>query len=266
MTRDAAPAPAAPPAPEVGSRLAAALRQVVRETCGLVVPLECACGEEGALLCAGCRALLGRSPQRVDEALDALQILQSARIRESAEGPAGADHRALLPVIALGDYSGPLQRLVLGWKNGGRAHLVGPFADALAPALGTARTPLLLVPVPSRLSARIRRGADHTRELAEALQRRAAAPARVMPVTVRMGEGQRGRGARQRRARSLELSRVTARRLRSAASGGARILLIDDVVTTGSTLRALHAALAREGVAASGALVVASARMPGGAP
>ena len=42
-------------------------------------------------------------------------------------------------------------------------------------------------------------------------------------------------------------------------------LVVDDVVTTGATLRGMHEALDAEGIEVLGAVVIASARMPGAA-
>src|SRR5699024_8165180 len=99
------------------------LREVIAQTCALVAPRQCPCGREGARLCPACAALLHAEPRRVESCCDALQMLTSARVREERrEGevlPAGVDHTPLLPVLALGEYGGDLQRLVLAWKNGG---------------------------------------------------------------------------------------------------------------------------------------------------
>lgn len=237
-----------------------ALTAVLRETCGLLVPLVCPCGAEGHLLCADCSALLAATPVRVDAACDALQLVSAARVREGPGGePVGVDHSSLLPVHALGEYAGPLQDLVLGWKNGGRAHLVPAISRGLAPAVETVAggEGAMLVPVPSRLSARLRRGEDHTAVLAAALSRRTGLP--FERLTARTGEGQKGRSARQRRTRHLyPAPRALARTRRNRAP----VILVDDVVTTGATLRSCVEGLAGIGVHVKGAVVLAAARMP----
>lgn len=231
------------------------MRHIASETSGLIVPRECPCGREGAFLCTRCAGLLRVPPVRVDAVCDALQIVHRSRLRETPEGPAGVDHRALLPVLALGEYSGDLQRLVLGWKNGGLAHLARPMAQGLAPAVAMlcsgAQAPVL-VPVPSRLGAQLRRGEHHTGELARALAR--CTSARSSTVGLRLGHGQRGHGARERRGRSAVLT--------GTVPGGGPLILVDDVVTTGSTLRAVVQALRAGGAEVRGAVVVASARLP----
>ncbi|UQN30081.1 ComF family protein [Brachybacterium kimchii] len=248
-------------------RAAELLVAIVRETCGLLVPLECPCGSEGRLLCEDCAGLLASEALRVEAVCDALQLVQDVRVRAGEDGaPAGVDHRPLLPVMALGEYAGPLQDLVLAWKNGGRAHLVPVLARGLAPAaraLAAAgeepdpgRGPVL-VPVPSRLGSRVRRGEDHTAQLAAAISRRTGLPWEVLRGT--LGEGQEGRTARQRRRRHLAVRSGSLPRTRRE---GAPVILVDDVVTTGATLRASAEAIGRLGIEVVGAVVVASARLP----
>lgn len=264
-----------PPAPGPSDReergvLAAAgewAREVLAQTCGLVAPRDCPCGTEGAWLCTTCRALLSAPPVRVDATCDALQQLHAARVRdEGPEAPAGVDHVPLMPVWALGEYGGDLQRIVLAWKNGGRLHLGPDLAQGLAPAVtaitGAAGLPddgqgPDLLPVPSRLAARLRRGEDHTAELVREL----AARGLGRPLLLRASptNTQEGLGSRGRRRRGMLLDERAARR---AARRGAPVVIVDDVVTTGSTLRALHGALTAAGLEVLGAAVVAAARIP----
>jgi predicted amidophosphoribosyltransferase len=244
----------------------AALVEIGAQTCSLVAPRRCPCGQEGTWLCRSCRTLLHGPPLRVDASCDALQVLTAARVREERRDgrllPAGVDLAPLLPVLALGEYEGDLQRLVLAWKNGGMLHLCGTLAVSLAPAVdrlaqeaGTAEP--LLVPVPSRRGARLRRGEDHTGELVRALEQAGAGRAvllRAAPTTA-----QEGQGARARRRRRIRLDPSAARRLAARARP---VVIVDDVVTTGATLRGMHEALTTAGIEVLGAVVIASARIP----
>ena len=242
------------------------LREVIAQTCALVAPRHCPCGEEGTWLCGRCAALLEASPRRVESSCDALQVLTAARVRaQHHDGqllPAGVDHSPLLPVLALGEYGGDLQRVVLAWKNGGMLHLGARIAPALAPAVdrlaADARlTDPALVPVPSRRGARLRRGEDHTAELVRAVARTGAGHPlllRSRPTTT-----QDGQGARQRRTRRIHLD---GRRARAAGRRAQPVIIVDDVVTTGATLRGMHEALTAAGMVVLGAVVVAAARVP----
>ncbi|MGO1683936.1 MAG: ComF family protein [Brachybacterium sp.] len=242
------------------------LHEVIAQTCALVAPRQCPCGREGAWLCHACAALLRAEPRRVDSCCDALQELAAARVREERRGehllPAGVDHTPLLPVLALGEYGGDLQRLILAWKNGGMLHLGARIAPALTPAVellaeSADGAPMQLVPVPSQRSARLRRGEDHTAELVRAMERSGAG--RALLLDARPTTAQDGQGARQRRTRQILLSGPSARRAGRAA---APVIIVDDVVTTGSTLRGMHEALTAAGMRVLGAVVVASARLP----
>ena len=242
------------------------LREIAAQTCSLVAPRQCPCGEEGTLLCARCIALLEAEPQRVEQCCDALQELSAARVRDVRVGaqllPAGVDHTPLLPVLALGEYEGDLQRLILAWKNGGMLHLCRTLAVSLAPAVdrlvqeaGAAEP--LLVPVPSRRGARLRRGEDHTGELVRALEREGAGRAMLLRATPTTA--QEGQGARARRRRRIRLEPSAARRV---AVRNRPVVIVDDVVTTGATLRGMHEALTASGIEVLGAVVIASARIP----
>lgn len=241
--------------------LGPAVREVIAQTSSLVVARECPCGQEGTWLCKGCAARLTQPALRVESCCEALQDLSAARVHElSPQLPAGVDHTAVLPVLALGEYSGDLQRLILAWKNGGMLHLGRRIAPSLAPAVaqfgraGRVRRPVL-VPVSSRLSARLRRGEDHTAELVRELGRVGAG----RPLLLRSAPttAQDGLTARQRRSRRVRLARSATRHVDAGP-----VVIIDDVVTTGSTLRGMHTALTEAGFDVLGAVVVASARVP----
>ena len=245
-------------------RLARAVGEVAAQTCALVVTRQCPCGSEDTWLCPGCAAQLTAAPIRVESCCDALQHLSAARVLPQGPLlPAGVDHTPLLPVLALGEYAGDLQRLILAWKNGGMLHLGRRIAPGLAPAVtelataAGARRPGL-VPVPSRLGARLRRGEDHTAELVRELGRLGAGRPLLLPSTPTTA--QEGQGARQRRGRQIQL--LGPARRRTGEDRAPPVVIIDDVVTTGSTLRGMHEALTREGWTVLGAVVVASARVP----
>src|SRR5690625_6063422 len=87
-------------------------------------------------------------------------------------------------------------------------HLGRRIAPGLAAAVtdlaaGAGGRPPGLVPVPSRLGARLRRGEDHTAELVRELGRLGAGRPLLLPSTPTTA--QEGQGARQRRGRQIQL-------------------------------------------------------------
>jgi predicted amidophosphoribosyltransferase len=220
-----------------GVRVTPVLLAGARALADLVLPRTCAgCGVPGAVLCRSCAALLTRP-----------------RLAQPRRHPPGFP-----PTVAAGAYAGPVRPAVLAFKEHGRAELAAPLGTALALAVAAVLSglpaphpgPVLLVPVPSSRAAVRRRGRDHVRELADAAAaelRAAGVPARTVRllgrVTGRRVRDSAGLDAAQRRANLA--GRFRALPVRAGLPSGSRLVLVDDVVTSGATLteaaRALRA-------------------------
>ena len=227
----------------------------------LALPVGCAgCGRAGVRVCPACRAAASgwRGGPRA--------VVPDPR-------PTGFP-----PTWAAAAYAGPLARWVVAYKDGDRrdlrrelAPLLGAAVDAALTDLGaTGREPagvagpVLLVPVPTSYGARRRRG-DHpltglARDVARGLRVGEVVLAPVLRVRRRVAD-QAGLSAVGRAANLAEAFSVRARHAPRVA--GARCVVVDDIVTTGSTVveaaRALREAGADVVVAAS---IAATQRRP----
>lgn len=156
------------------------------------------------------------------------------------------------------DYDGAIRDLINAFKFGRLDYLGAPLGEQLAlriaPLLGTAiPRPDLIVPVPLHWWRSMRRGFNQAHLLAAAIAGVTGYPLRPhLLVRCRAGRRQLG-SSRHERLRSLdacfEVPHGLPRRRPRAEIEGRRILLVDDVLTTGATLlacaRILHRAGAR---------------------
>jgi ComF family protein len=222
------------------------VRDALLDALAVLLPVECAgCGADDRALCAECRAALG--PEVSARDVGGLRVWAGLRYEGVARAvllalkrDARLDAaRALAPALAAA--------LVAG-RVAAQPHPAGRVAAQ--PRIETPRieTPLLLVPIPGSRSAYRRRGYDPVRLLmarAGLHGIRVFAPARPHAAQKTLGVGDRERNLRG----VFRLRRPVA---------GHRILLIDDVVTTGATLREAARVLRDAGADVVGAVVVAS--------
>ncbi|WP_415012656.1 ComF family protein [Amaricoccus sp.] len=151
-------------------------------------------------------------------------------------------------------YGGSGRRMVLALKHGDRLDIVGPLAAWMA----AAGRPLLaeadvIAPVPLHWIRLLRRRYNQSAELARGIGRIAGKPV-VPDLLVRRRATTPQEGGREARAANQAGAIALAPR-RSVA--GRRILLIDDVLTTGATLSTCTEALRGAGAAGVDVLVLA---------
>ena len=195
--------------------------------------------------CLGCGVL---AVTRLHE-----RLCDACRVELAAGSLRPCPVEGVAATIAATAYRGPAIRIVAALKSGAKPAAAETMAELLTEALGRLPGESVLVPVGPARGRRLVRGLDPAEELALALARRLGL--RVAQVLVRLDRRrQRGRG-RELRLREPPRFRV---------SGGAppRAVLVDDVLTTGGTLRACAAALSAGGSRSVSALVFA--RTPAG--
>jgi predicted amidophosphoribosyltransferase len=233
---------------------------VLRDACGeladaasdLLLGGRCAgCERPGRVLCAACA--------------DALPVDGHPAWPDPV--PAG-----LVPPWAAAEYAGPVRAMVIGHKERRLLGLGAPLAGLLAQAVRAALVdvpggPVVLVPVPSRPGVARGRGHDPTGRVtarAARLLRGSGYDVVAMPL-LRSRPGavdQAGLGAAERAANLAgsmhcpveALRRLAARRHRT------RIVVCDDVITTGVTLRDAQRALEAVGLDVTAVAAVAATR------
>lgn len=175
----------------------------------------------------------------------------------------------LAPPYAVGEYADGLRALVVRHKEDRLLALARPLGELLAVAVRSAVADpaqrVLLVPVPSRRAAQRQRGYDPTaamvRHAARALRSdgRAADVAPLLRLRSPVRD-QAGLGA-EARSRNLAGSMWCPSTLvRRRAGIRARVVVCDDVLTTGATAREAQRALESVGIGVQAIACVAATR------
>ena len=172
----------------------------------------------------------------------------------------------LSSLASAADYAGPLPAIVQAFKYGGHQSLAAPLAERLAfhPHLGLDDVDLV-VPVPLHPWRRVVRGFNQADRIARRLGR---TPTTVL-ARVHRTVPQAGLTAAVRRRnlrgtiRLMPCLTAAGRARQRARLAGARVLLVDDVVTTGATLSACAEVLREAGARDVRAATVARTPPPG---
>lgn len=195
------------------------------EILAFVLAAACAgCDRIGAALCPACRRALRPAPLTV-------------------RTPAGQTVRAAL------EFSGVTARCVRALKGSGQTRLAAPLGLALTAVVDVAGLDGI-VPIPTSRAAFRTRGY----RVPELLLRAAGTSPLRMLRHVGRHRDQRGAGVEER-ARNVRGSMV-ARPARAARA--AKVLLMDDVVTSGATLDEGRRVLREAGVEVVGAIALAA--------
>lgn len=211
------------------------------------------------------------------------------RVRSWDEGRAGliypGDDESILPVYALADYDGVARHTIVSWKNSVTAGLTEALVDLVAQRATEIEldAPVSVVPAPSSwrrrhdgrlvtlhiargLSAGLNRQAHAEHQKGAGVQRAEGRKSELAVVDEVLSQGSittglsmsRGRArssGRGRKGREIRVRRQPSRR---------RVIVVDDVLTSGATLAGCSDALARGGSEVIAAFVLAAARDPRG--
>jgi ComF family protein len=224
----------------------------------LLMPPTCmACGVRVATPLSWCADCWGALPANAGPRCACCAVPLPATWQAEAlcfgcqSAPPGFD-RAAAPFL----YDGPARQVVLKLKSGREAY-AAPMAAAMRRAAHDLLGPdALLVPVPLHPGRLFDRGFNQALLLARALA--VDGGGRLLPATLlRVKATPRTRGmTRAQRARNVE-GAFRVREGGRAMLEGRRVLLVDDVMTSGATASACARVLKRAGAAAVDVLVFA---------
>jgi ComF family protein len=240
----------------LGGTLLQHVSAAIRSELSARVPSACALcqgGSKGGELCVHCQGLVLASMAHGGERcrICSLRLDGRPKCPDCLRGRFAFDR-----VIAAFDYASPGDLLIHQLKRQGRFISARMLAGLLADAVNRSEPRLcgatILVSVPSSRAAVLRRGFNPAAEVAQSLSRRLRLAYRPeWLVRIRDGESQTRLNRRERSLHAQSLFRcagdVTNR----------DIAVVDDVLTTGSTLHSIAHALKAEGAASVCGLVLA---------
>lgn len=222
---------------------AAPIRHLAVDALDWVLPQRCpGCGLPAPAEHALCESCLAAIP-RIERALCARCLLESREPHGCRRHPGMTVHAAWL-------FEARAQAFVHALKYGARPGLARGRGGSLLAALpASARRAELVLSMPHHRARLRERGVDASGALAEALARALPAPRVTGALArVRATPPQAGRRERERRTAMAGAFLVTE----PSAVAGRRVLLVDDVVTTGATFAASLEALRGAGAEARG--------------
>lgn len=231
-----------------------------------IAPTRCAgCERPGALICDECLEKMAvidprHSCTRCGAPFGDILCTECAALGSGAASriPACRDGRCLAATV----FTGPVPRIVRAYKDAGEQRLARPLAELMLDAAehaeetaperygGLVTAADAIVFVPATAAAFATRGFDHMELVAAAFAQMADKP--LVDALLKHGSSdQRALGREERRLHALGAYEVVE------AVKGMRVLLLDDVITTGATMHAAGEAVLSSGAARVDALAFA---------
>lgn len=157
-------------------------------------------------------------------------------------------------IYSCATYGWAVRRCILQWKDHGNQLLDKPFSNLLFSLIISVvgrSSKVAIIPVPSSFASKRKRGRSHMEPIAKnvvkSLKKQgvdATFVKAIKMINVR-GKSVQARGSRQRSLRTSKGLSVNVKGIKS----GYKVIIIDDIITTGSTLKNCVKELNKSGVA-----------------
>ena len=221
------------------------MTSLLERTISIIAPHHCfSCSKESNILCVACASqVFGNAPE--------VCALCNRPTADARVCKGCAPKTALRHVWVASEYDGVVKRLIRAYKFDRVRAAYKPLADGMLEALPYLGSDIIVVYVPTAPVRVRQRGYDQARLLAREIARL---------------QGWQHRSLLLRRHNDRQVGASRAQRLRQAQTAftysggtldGARVLLVDDVTTSGATLAAAAQVLADAGAVCVDAVVAA---------
>lgn len=209
----------------------------IEKIINIAAPHNClSCGSEGSLLCAWC------IPEAVEPVPTRCYRCRRMSTDYKVCNSCRASGSKLRYVWVRGEYGGLPKELVYQLKFKRAKAAVEPIARLTDEVLPWLEPEVVIVPVPTATTRQRYRGYDHAELIAKQLAAiRGLTHERLI---IRLGQSRQVGAKRTQRLLQLQDSFVPRK---TTLIKGARILLVDDVVTSGGTLEAAALTLRKAG-------------------
>lgn len=211
------------------------LSALLKALYSLVVPVHCvSCSLEGEILCVGC-------------------------IRTLRDESISITRQEMFQVAAALAFSPAVSQIVLGAKDDANLQLEEVLVEAIVRARASFPAGLILVPIPSSARARRKRGRDFTLEIARSVSKQSGDQVLSLLSCHRAVAPQKSLNAQQRLLNMKNAFIVRDEQVKKFQReiGQQNFLLIDDVLTTGATMREGYRALQAVGARCLGGVSAA---------
>lgn len=205
----------------------------------------CVCGVEGLVVCIGCQQDMQNTA--ISSCYRCNQLTQDFKTCQACR-----NHTYLRRLWAVSNYEEPISGLIKSLKFDSQRHIAKPLAQMMSNRLPLLGEGYVIVASPTSLRRKRQRGFDQ----ADLLARLISSQRRIknLKVLIRIGDSRQVGSNRQKR---LDNSKNMFRAVNVEHVRDKRILLIDDVVTTGATLTAAADTLINAGAKSIEAIVMA---------